>query len=113
MKYTLNEYQADTLRTAQTPEDKNLALAILGLGCAGEAGEVADYLKKVVGHGHELNVETVKKELGDVMWYVSVLADEVGLTLEDIAQANIDKLRKRYPDGFSSERSINRKEDEE
>lgn len=111
-QYTLDEYQADTLRTAQTPEDKKLTLAILGLGCAGEAGEVADYLKKVVGHGHELDVELVKKELGDVMWYVSVLADEVGLTLGDVAKANIDKLKKRYPDGFSSERSINRDENE-
>lgn len=108
---TLNQYQEEALRTARVNEaDKcePLDLARDALGVAGEAGEVADLIKKVVGHGHPIDPDKVKKELGDVLWYVAVLAHRVGFTLEEVAQANVDKLRKRYPDGFDPERSKNR-----
>lgn len=109
--YDLNSYQQDALRTARVdPEAPLLRIDIArdGLGLTGEAGEVADILKKYIGHGHALDREKVVKELGDVLWYVAVLAHRMGWTLEDVALVNIEKLRKRYPDGFSSERSINR-----
>lgn len=102
---TLNRYQVEALRTAAPYESQELTLAVHALGIAGEAGEVADYLKKVVGHGHELDVPRVAKEIGDVLWYVALLADDIGLTLSDIATMNIDKLRSRYPDGFSTKDS--------
>jgi len=108
---TLNAYQEKALRTARVNEDDKtnpLDLARDALGVAGEAGEVADLIKKVIGHGHELDVGKVKKELGDVLWYVAVLAHRFGFTLEDVAAANVEKLRKRYPEGFSEERSRNR-----
>lgn len=103
----MHEYQHAALRTAASTPDRP-ELAVLALGVAGEAGEVADLVKKHIGHGHTLDREKVVKELGDVLWYIAVLANQVGATLETVAQANIEKLAKRYPEGFSSERSINR-----
>ena len=85
-------------------------LAINALGIAGEAGEVADLVKKHVGHGHPLDRNKLAKELGDVLWYVAALAHDIGLDLSTVAALNVVKLRRRYPDGFSTERSINRVE---
>lgn len=79
-------------------------------GLTGEAGEVADLIKKHFGHGHELDLTKVKKELGDVLWYLSQLAEQFGLSMDDVGEANIAKLKARYPDGFSEEASKNRKE---
>ena len=78
------------------------------MGLAGESGEVCDYLKKVVFHGHELDKDQLCKELGDVLWYVATLATTAGLSLGEIARANVVKLQLRYPDGFDSTRSMNR-----
>lgn len=102
---SFSEYQKKALRTAG-----NIDYAILGLGIAGESGEVADYLKKVLGHGHPLDKDIMAKELGDILWYIAVLCERVGVPLEEIANRNIEKLKVRYPEGFSSERSINREE---
>lgn len=94
--------------TALYKEQGRVAVACMGL--AGEAGEVIDYLKKWVGHGHDIDKEHVKKELGDVLWYVSEIATALGLNLQEIAMMNAEKLRKRYPEGFAVERSRNRGE---
>lgn len=104
-----DEYQKLALRTSNLTSG-TLRLAYLGLGLTGEAGEVVEHIKKHVGHGHDLNVDAVAKELGDVLWYVAVMADALGLTLEDVAARNIEKLRKRYPCGFSREASQNRED---
>jgi NTP pyrophosphatase (non-canonical NTP hydrolase) len=80
------------------------------MGIAGEAGEVSDLLKKHVFHGHSVEREDVKKELGDVLWYVSQIATEFNISLEIVAEANIEKLKKRYPKGFREEDSIHREE---
>lgn len=101
----LNEYQDLARRTANKHDGE---LVNYGLGIAGEAGEVADLIKKSQFHGHDVEKDEIKKELGDVMWYVSNIARLAGLSLEEIAQGNIDKLKRRYPSGFSTERSINR-----
>lgn len=106
----MNDYQVKAVRTAGTYDSDSKELAVLALGVSGEAGEVADYIKKVVGHGHALDKDKLTKELGDVMWYVAVLSSAIGVNLETVAQSNIDKLKARYPDGFSSDRSINRKD---
>jgi NTP pyrophosphatase (non-canonical NTP hydrolase) len=81
-------------------------------GLTGEAGEVSDYLKKVLGHGKPLEVATVKKELGDVLWYVAALAQSFGLSLSEIATANVEKLRARYPDGFTVQASAARADEQ-
>ena len=103
------EYQELAERTAgQISEDKRFAN--FAMGVAGEAGEVCDYLKKVLFHGHEFDKEILTKELGDVMWYIATLANTANIDLEEIAKKNIEKLKKRYPEGFSEEDSINRVE---
>ncbi|WGF40274.1 MULTISPECIES: nucleoside triphosphate pyrophosphohydrolase family protein [Lysinibacillus] len=105
----LNEYQLLATRTAAKHDNE---LVNYGLGIAGEAGEVADLIKKAMFHGHVIDHVEVKKELGDVMWYLANIARLAGLSLDEIAEANIEKLKKRYPDGFSTEASINRAENE-
>jgi NTP pyrophosphatase (non-canonical NTP hydrolase) len=81
------------------------------MGLSGETGEFSDHLKKHLFHGHELNLEHLKKELGDILWYVNLAADTLGFELEDVAQSNIAKLYKRYKEGqFSVEQSLNRQE---
>lgn len=99
---TFNEYQDQAARTSAT------GLAISGLGIAGEAGEVADMIKKHLGHGHDLDIGALAKELGDVLWYIADLATATGISLGMVAQMNLDKLAVRYPNGFDPERSRNR-----
>lgn len=106
---TINEYQAAALRTAQT--DKLTARELLlnsALGLCGESGEVADLLKKYHFQGHNLDLDHVAKELGDIAWYLAVGAYSIGYDLEKILQMNVDKLKARYPDGFSTDRSLRR-----
>lgn len=100
---TLNQYQLEALRTIGSSD-----LPILALGVAGEAGEIADIVKKELGHGHPREADKMAKEIGDVLWYLAVLADEYGYSLAQIATMNIIKLKARYPSGFSTEASINR-----
>ena len=93
----------------KTPDLKERDLLINSvMGLCGESGEVIDLVKKHVSHGHPLNREKLIDELGDVAWYLAECADAIGVTLEEVLAHNIEKLKKRYPEGFSTERSINR-----
>ena len=103
-----NLYQHLAMRTAGENADQYLDNAIMGL--AGEVGECADIVKKHHFQGHEFDREHFIDELSDVCWYVALAATAVDTTLGDVMLHNIEKLRKRYPDGFDSERSINREE---
>lgn len=93
------EYQAKASVTALYPRRmSNLEYPTLGL--AGEAGEVANVVKKIQRDlGGQINDEfrlKLKDELGDVLWYISACADELGITLEEIAEYNVEKLAKRH-----------------
>ncbi|MCC1487994.1 nucleoside triphosphate pyrophosphohydrolase family protein [Bacillus tropicus] len=112
----LNDYQEATLRTWNNKTDFGGRVSNAALGLTGEAGEVADIVKKAIYHGHGFqpshgpgeedgNTHKLALELGDIMYYVSIMAHEMGYTLQDIAEMNIAKLAKRYPDGFSREAS--------
>lgn len=104
---TMNEYQDLAQRTANTKDAAHkIQNGILGL--CGETGECADILKKHMFQGHEFDVEKMREEVGDVLWYVAELALGLGMTLEEVAKRNIEKLKKRYPQGFEAERSVNR-----
>ena len=104
-----NHYQNETRRTAGKPKTEGVPeIVVLALGLTGEAGEAADILKKHFGHGHDLDKQKVAKELGDVLWYVARMADELGFKLSEVAEMNVEKLRARYPQGFSTEASIAR-----
>jgi NTP pyrophosphatase (non-canonical NTP hydrolase) len=104
------EYQKLASRTLNAGENIGTALANLGLGLAGEAGESVDYLKKILFHGHELNAENLASELGDILWYIAGICTVLKIDLSEVAQYNIQKLQKRYPEGFSQEDSQNRVE---
>lgn len=103
----MEEFQKACTRTM--PKEATVpALANYSMGLAGETGEVIDHLKKFIFHDHPINEEKVLNELGDVFHYAFGLAHLLGFTAEQVAEANMEKLRKRYPDGFSPEASINR-----
>ena len=106
---TINEYQAAALRTAQTDKFSTSDLLLnSALGLCGESGEVADLVKKHLFQGHDLDLDHVAKELGDISWYLAVGAYAIGLDLETIFRMNKEKLEARYPDGFSADRSLHR-----
>jgi len=103
-----NDYQKLALRTAGNHGDFDKTMMYTALGLNGEAGEVAELIKKALFHGHALDRDDLEKELGDVLWYLAVMADTLDIPLADIANHNIEKLARRYPEGFSEERSRNR-----
>lgn len=84
-------------------------LYVSTLGIAGEAGEFADMIKKQAGHGHASDPVKEKKELGDILWYVADVCTKKGYDMDEVADMNIEKLKARYPEGFSAEKSQNRK----
>ena len=91
--WTFNQYQQKTEETAIYPEDE--ALQYLALGLNGEAGEVAEKVKKWRRDGDDQYIEDVERELGDVLWYLARLADELDVDLRDVANDNLDKLLDR------------------
>jgi NTP pyrophosphatase (non-canonical NTP hydrolase) len=108
-----DEYQELALRTAsaQSTESEQTMLDAAALGLAGESGEIADHVKKILYHGHPLDEATrdkIAKEIGDILWYCAIGARGIGVSLSEIARLNVEKLRKRYPEGFSTEKSLNR-----
>ena len=106
---TLNEYQAMARRTQNkelTREQRRLH-ALHGL--AAEVGEIHAIYQKWY-QGHPVFTGDVVNELGDLLWFAAELCDTLGITLDDVAVRNIEKLKKRYPEGFSEERSKNRDE---
>lgn len=104
------EYQELAARTLGRDRTHEQQLANAALGLTGEAGEVAEVIKKHLFHATPLDQDALAKELGDCLWYIGAFATVLGLDMDDIAQRNIDKLRKRYPEGFDTERSRNRTE---
>ena len=107
---TINEYQKLAMVTLNPELDKKDVLINGVMGLCGESGEAIDIVKKHLAQGHELDKEKLAKELGDVAWYLAETATAIGYDLEDIFQMNIDKLKMRYPEGFSVEKSVNRDE---
>lgn len=108
-----NEYQKLAARTLIDGPDfevsnEEFMLMWNVIGLTDEAGEVAGLIKKGVLHRHGLDVELVKKEIGDVLWYAAGICTTLGIDLADVMEANVEKLRKRYPHGFSSADSIAR-----
>ena len=108
-----DEYQELALRTAspQSLIDASTTLNAGALGLNGEAGEIADHVKKIIYHGHPLDDATrdnIAKEIGDILWYCAMGARGIGVGLGEIARMNVEKLKKRYPEGFSTENSLNR-----
>ncbi len=104
----INEYQELAMTTLNPALNKKDVLINSVMGLCGESGEAIDIVKKWLAHGHELDREHLIKELGDVAWYLAEAATALDVPLEEVLQANIDKLKKRYPDGFETKRSLTR-----
>lgn len=102
----INEYQQLAMTTLNPALDKKDVLINSVMGLCGESGEAIDIVKKWLAQGHELDREHLAKELGDIAWYLAEAATALDIPLEDILQANIDKLKKRYPQGFETKRSL-------
>ena len=102
----INEYQELAMTTLNPELSKKDVLINSVMGLCGESGEAIDIVKKWLAQGHELDKDRLTKELGDIAWYVAEAATALDLPLEQIFEANIDKLKKRYPDGFDTKRSI-------
>lgn len=109
-KLSFNEYQRQAFELISDEGKKDMITnGVLGL--AGEVGECCDIVKKYKYQGHELDKAHLKDELGDVLWYIAETASGLGLTLEDVAQYNLDKLHKRFHGNhFNVNDSLNRKE---
>ena len=106
---TIHEYQKLAMTTLN-PELSQKDVLINGvMGLCGESGEAIDIVKKHLHQGHELDREKLIKELGDIAWYLAETATALDVSLEEVLERNIEKLRSRYPEGFSAERSVNRK----
>ena len=104
------EYQKLAMRTASDLDTCGLILnGVMGLN--GEAGECIDIVKKHLFQGHDLDKEKLIDELSDVLWYAAITSEGLGVTLDDVMRHNVEKLQKRYPDGFSAERSIHREDE--
>lgn len=111
----LNEYQALAMRSESyrstvglSLSEKDTELLNAALGLSDEAGEFSGHLKKVLFHGHKLNLTDFIEEAGDVLWYLAQAAKAIGITLEEIGERNIEKLKIRYPEKFEDHKSINR-----
>ena len=107
---TINEYQKLAMTTLNPALNKKDVLIDGVMGLCGEAGEAIDIVKKHLHQGHELDKDKLAKELGDIAWYLAETATALDISLEDVLAGNIEKLRSRYPEGFSSEKSIHRAE---
>ena len=108
MKAEEDQYLAYKTANKGLSHYDQLRNAVYGLN--GEAGEVIDLLKKHEFQGHDLDYNEIVKELGDVAWYLALACTAIGVPLSSVLQQNIDKLKARYPDGFKTEDSVNRKE---
>ena len=105
---TINEYQSLAMTTLNPELSERDVLINSVMGLCGEAGEAIDIVKKWMAQGHELDRQRLAGELGDIAWYLAEAATALGLPLEDILRANIEKLKRRYPQGFSASRSLRR-----
>lgn len=109
---TFDEYQQQALTTAVNDYEPLMEKTIWAMGVAGEAGEVVEKWKKIVAYkGGNLTDEDVAelaKELGDVVWYIAVLAHSLGLSFEDVMRRNVEKLKSRQVRGVLKGRGDNR-----
>ena len=108
----VNDYQKAAMATLNPVLDKKDVLINSVMGLCGESGEAIDIVKKWLMQGQELDKEHLVRELGDVAWYLAEAATALDIPLEAVFQGNLDKLRQRFPNGFDTGASVNRKEND-
>ena len=97
---SLHQYQALCKLTAKKFETSEKEILTWGLGIAGEAGDVASCIKKTFAHDNDQR-EGIKENIGDALWYAAMICNFFGWELQDILTANLEKLKQRYPNGFT------------
>ena len=105
---SLNDYQVKSKRTLNQELTKEQTVSNMIMGILGETGEVADIIKKHYYQGHDMDMEHIEEEIGDVMFYIVNLCNVLDLDLEALLYQNHTKLMKRYPNGFTEKDSIER-----
>jgi len=105
---TVNDYQKLAMKSLNPALSRQDVLVNGVMGLCGEAGEAIDIVKKHLHQGHELDRKKLAGELGDIAWYLAETAYALEISLEEILRGNLDKLKRRYPEGFDTERSVNR-----
>ena len=105
-----NEYQKLAMTTLNKELNKKDILINAVMGLCGESGETIDIVKKHLYQGHELDKDKLIKELGDIAWYLAEAAYALDVDLSSVLEGNIKKLKVRYPEGFSVDKSINRED---
>lgn len=105
-------YQHEAARTLienpHIPTSDEMMILWGAMGLVGEAGEVAELVKKGIMHQHGLDRQKMLDELGDCLWYIAALCTRLNVSLEIVMQRNVDKLARRYPNGFTPEDSKRR-----
>ena len=109
MDFAEYEREASRTRPHYQSEDEHLLIAVMGI--VGEGAELLEHLKKYRAQGHPLDKNRMRLESGDILWYLADLVDVLEITLGELADMNIIKLRARYPEGFSAERSMMREDE--
>jgi len=97
----LKDYQKLCKNTAKKFSDKNLEIATWGLGVSGEAGDIASCIKKYYAHQNKEVKDGIKENIGDMLWYTAMVCNHFNWSLDEILTANYQKLKNRYPEGFS------------
>ena len=105
---TFDDYAAAAARTENRRLSQGERLMDAAAGLAEEGGEVLGLVRKHLYQGHALERDRVAKELGDALWCLTTVARVAGLSLEDVARANVEKLKARYPEGYSDDASQGR-----
>lgn len=108
-----NEYQQQALRTCPNIGSLNDNINHMMLGLITETGEIADLHKKFFAYGKTFELNKMALELGDLMWYIACLAKYYNLDLNNVAEANINKLKLRFPDAFKADLASNKNAEEE
>ena len=106
--FTANAYQREAMKYLNPALSRKDVLINGVMGLCGESGEAIDLVKKHLHQGHPLNKEALARELGDIAWYLAETAYALDIPLETILRNNLEKLKNRYPEGFDTNRSVNR-----
>jgi NTP pyrophosphatase (non-canonical NTP hydrolase) len=108
MSEIISLFTTNVRRLFVKPQNRTHRAIHASVGISGEAGEIADCLKKHWIYGEELDLDNLREELGDLLFYLVALADLYSIPLTEVMQCNIDKLSIRYPDGYTDHAAIAR-----
>jgi NTP pyrophosphatase (non-canonical NTP hydrolase) len=107
-KNDLDMFQEEALRSMRNDLPYELICSNMCMGLAGETGETVDIFKKHIYQGKDLDINDVIEEIGDILWYIANLCNVNKITMKECMESNVEKLRKRYPNGFSIKDALER-----